>query len=62
MRLLLSYKLFGDAIQYTLFSTPIPTILELIFSLIYEFSALSSDFSTYILSVAQNYEIEMNAY
>ena len=44
------------------FSTPVPIILELYFSLTYEFRALLSDFSTYILSAEQNYEIEMNAY
>ena len=44
------------------FSTPVPIILELYFSLIYEFHAILSDFSTYILSAEQDYEIEMNAY
>ena len=44
------------------FSTPVPTILELYFSLTYEFHALLGDFSTYILSAEQDYEIEMNAY
>ena len=44
------------------FSTTVPTILELYFSLTYESRALLSDFSTYILSAEQDYEIEMNAY
>ena len=44
------------------FSAPVPTILELYFSLIYEFYALLSDFTTYILSAEQDYESEMNAY
>ena len=44
------------------FSTPGPTILELYFSPTYEFHAILSDFSIYILSAKQNYEIEMNAY
>ena len=44
------------------FSTPVPSILELYFSLVYESYALLSDFSTYILPTEQDYEIEMNAY
>ena len=44
------------------FSAPVPNILELYFSLTYESRALLSDFSTYILSAKQNYEIELNAY
>ena len=44
------------------FSTPVPTILKLRFILVYEFHALLSDFSTYILTAEQDYEIEMNAY
>jgi hypothetical protein len=44
------------------FSTTVPTILELYFSLTYESRALLSDFSTYILSAEQDYEIKMNAY
>ena len=55
-------KLFGDAIRYALFSTTVPIILELYFSLTYESRALLSDFSTYILTAEQDYEIEMNAY
>ena len=39
-----------------------PLFWELYFSLTYESRALLSDFSTYILSAEQNYEIEMNAY
>ena len=46
-------KLFGDAIRCALFSTTVPTILELYFSLTYESRALLSDFSTYILSAEQ---------
>ena len=44
------------------FSSPVPIILELYFSLTYESRALLSDFSTYILTAEQDYEIEMNAY
>jgi len=56
-------KLFGDAIWCAFFfSTTVPTILELYFSLTYESRALLSDFSTYILSAEQDYEIKMNAY
>ena len=44
------------------FSTTVPTILELYFSLTYESRALLSDFSTYILSAEQDHEIQMNAY
>jgi hypothetical protein len=44
------------------FSTPVPSTLELYFSLVYEFYALLSDFYTYILSTEQDYEIKMNAY
>ena len=44
------------------FSASAPTNLELDFSLNYEYYALLSDFSTYILSAEQDYEIEMNAY
>ena len=45
-----------------LFFTPVPSILEFYFSLIYELYALLSDFSTYVLTAEQDYEIEMNAY
>ena len=44
------------------FSTPVPIILELYFSLTYEFHAVLSDFPTYILTAEQDYEIKMNAY
>ena len=44
------------------FSAPVSTILELYFSLVYEFYALLSEFVTYILSAEQDYEIKMNAY
>ena len=44
------------------FSAPVPIILELYFSFTYEFHALLSDFSTYILSAERDYEIKMNAY
>ena len=45
-----------------LFFTPVPSVLELYFSLIYESYALLRNFSTDILSTEQDYEIEMNAY
>ena len=44
------------------FFHPCPIFLELNSSLIYESYALLSDFTIYILSTEQNYEIELNAY
>ena len=62
VHLLFAYEAFWRCYTKRSFSAPTPSILELYFSLIYEFYALLSDFSTYILSAEQDYEIEMNAY
>ena len=62
VHLLFAYEAFWRCYTMRSFSAPAPTILELYFSLIYEFYALLSDFYTYILTAEQDYEIEMNAY
>ena len=62
VHLLFAYEAFWRCYTKRSLSAPAPTILELYFSLIYEFYALLSDFTTYILSAEQDYEIEMNAY
>ena len=50
VHLLFAYEAFWRCYTMRSFSAPAPTILELYFSLIYEFYALLSDFTTYILS------------
>ena len=60
--MLFAYEAFWRCYTMRSFSTPVPNILELYFSLTYEFHAILSDFSIYILSAEQDYEIEMNAY
>ena len=60
--MLFAYEAFWRCYTMRLFFAPVPSILEFYFSLIYELYALLSDFSTYILTAEQDYEIEMNAY